>query len=714
MKNYNDTHNKITCFIATYNDSEVISRAIDSVLNQKTNFNYRIVLLDDASRDGTKEVCKDYEQKHPKIIEYRRNESNLGIVDNIYNGLCSVDTEFFTFLEGDDYWINENHLQSAIEKLEENTDCVMFGQNTMKKENNKDSFFIDVDTNPHKFKLEKEQVPIFIHFSARVYRNIFDFSQYNKNVIAWSIGLYYLYLDKGYCYYSDKVTSVFDADNSSYSFSKRPDSEQNKIILELYYNLNLLFNFKYDAILTERAPYANHLNIFKFKLGREKGWEAFIKLYDIWQEYLSINQIFIPQHQYGIKYKIVNVIAKLFGIKKIFVRDRDNTEKKPDKKRIKSDLIIMDDAFPHPLSSFRYAEYTAYLEHFDKLKILCSGSSLPWFKECREIKSIIQDYIQKFPEFKNKLEPFNPRGKVKSKLVFVNFLGNIRQFKLLRKIKKPFVFTLYPGGFFQLNDAKCDKVLKKVFSSKYFRKVIVTQQVTYDYLIQKGFCSKDQIEFIFGVVIPDELLNATPKNQKRFGIDKDTLDICFVAHKYMPEGKDKGYDKFIDVAKRLAKVHDNIKFHVVGSFDEDDIDVTELGDKIKFYGLQQVEWFKPFYADKDIILSPNIPFTLGPGFFDGFPTACVTDAGLNEVAMFATDELSLNQNRYQDGKEIVIIKPDADNIIDKVLHYYNNPEELNNLSKQGREKILELYSYEKQIKPRIKVLEECLKKTNKG
>jgi len=226
--------------------------------------------------------------------------------------------------------------------------------------------------------------------------------------------------------------------------------------------------------------------------------------------------------------------------------------------------------------------------------------------------------------------------------------------------------------------------------------------------LKNKLSQKEKIEFIFGIVTTLELLDMKIAKKKRYGFQKNVLDICFVAHKYTSTGKDKGYDKFIESAHILAKKHDNVRFHVIGQFSIDVIGVEDLKEKIKFYGTQSAEWFKEFYKDKDIIISPNIPFILTPGGFDGFPTASVTEAGLNELAMFATDELNMNENKFIDGKEIVIIQPNSKSIVEKIDFYLKNPDKLKSISESGALKIKDLYSYEKQIGRRISIIQNEL------
>jgi hypothetical protein len=140
------------------------------------------------------------------------------------------------------------------------------------------------------------------------------------------------------------------------------------------------------------------------------------------------------------------------------------------------------------------------------------------------------------------------------------------------------------------------------------------------------------------------------------------------------------------------------------------IEVADIKERIRFYGLQTAHWFEEFYRDKDIILSPNIPFQLlDGGAFDGFPTGCCTDAALHTVAIFCTDELNLNV-RFTDREDIVLIPHDTSQIVEIVSFYCDHPSELQSVAEKGRDKVREIYSYENQIAPRIRILTELIKK----
>ncbi len=254
----------------------------------------------------------------------------------------------------------------------------------------------------------------------------------------------------------------------------------------------------------------------------------------------------------------------------------------------------------------------------------------------------------------------------------------------------------------------CDHKLKRIFSSPCFKKVIVTQQVTYDYILNKGMCSKEKIQMIFGVVMPE--ISKTDLFTKKYywGFDKNRMDICFMAHRYTPYGKDKGYDIFIDVATILHQRYKNIYFHVIGSFDSKIINVDTLGDHIKFHGSLDPEDFDNLFKTIDIILSPNISGQISPGSFDGFPTASCIEAALRGSAIFAHDEFNSAENYFTNEKDIVLIKYDTNDIIDKIIFYYNHPAALKNIAKNGTNRIKELYSLETQMIPRVNLLKKLM------
>jgi glycosyltransferase involved in cell wall biosynthesis len=90
---------------------------------QKTTFPIEILIHDDASSDGTVDIIKEYETKHPEIIKpiYQKdNQHSRGVsISSTYNFPRSRG-KYLSLCEGDDYWTDPYKLQKQVDFLEKN------------------------------------------------------------------------------------------------------------------------------------------------------------------------------------------------------------------------------------------------------------------------------------------------------------------------------------------------------------------------------------------------------------------------------------------------------------------------------------------------------------------------------------------------------------------------------------------------------------------
>lgn len=113
---------KLSVIVVTYNHEKYIRQAIESILNQKVDFQYKIIIADDASTDKTPQIIKEFQKNYPDKIFPIFNEKNLGVLKNVLNIMKHIQTDFIAFLDGDDYWTHEFKLQKQIDFLESNID----------------------------------------------------------------------------------------------------------------------------------------------------------------------------------------------------------------------------------------------------------------------------------------------------------------------------------------------------------------------------------------------------------------------------------------------------------------------------------------------------------------------------------------------------------------------------------------------------------------
>ncbi|MFJ7796607.1 glycosyltransferase family 2 protein [Pseudomonas sp. NPDC096950] len=95
---------KVSVMIITYNQSHLIAETIESVLVQDYK-NLEIVVADDASTDGTREVILDFQRRYPDIVIPVLNEKNIGITGNSNAAFFACSGELVAILGGDDLFL---------------------------------------------------------------------------------------------------------------------------------------------------------------------------------------------------------------------------------------------------------------------------------------------------------------------------------------------------------------------------------------------------------------------------------------------------------------------------------------------------------------------------------------------------------------------------------------------------------------------------------
>lgn len=116
----NTTNPEVAIFMITYNHEDFIAEAIDSVLMQKTNFSYKLVIGEDCSKDSTRDICIEYKKKYPDKIELILNKENLGAMGNSYQVHHACNGKYVAMLEGDDFWTDPLKLQKQYDFMEAN------------------------------------------------------------------------------------------------------------------------------------------------------------------------------------------------------------------------------------------------------------------------------------------------------------------------------------------------------------------------------------------------------------------------------------------------------------------------------------------------------------------------------------------------------------------------------------------------------------------
>lgn len=117
---------KVSVIVPVYNAGKYLKEAIDSVLNQ-TYTDFELLLINDRSTDGSKEICEEYSKKDGRIVLLENSTENHGPGPTRNIGLDNATGDFIYFMDADD-WIDKTLLETCIDRMREtNADIVQVG-----------------------------------------------------------------------------------------------------------------------------------------------------------------------------------------------------------------------------------------------------------------------------------------------------------------------------------------------------------------------------------------------------------------------------------------------------------------------------------------------------------------------------------------------------------------------------------------------------------
>lgn len=122
----------ISVCVITYQHAPYIKKCLDSILMQKINVPFEIIIGEDDSTDGTKKICAKYAQKFPhKIKLFLQSRKNVIYIDghptgryNFVETLKSATGKYIAYIEGDDFWTDPYKLQKQFNVLEQHKDII--------------------------------------------------------------------------------------------------------------------------------------------------------------------------------------------------------------------------------------------------------------------------------------------------------------------------------------------------------------------------------------------------------------------------------------------------------------------------------------------------------------------------------------------------------------------------------------------------------------
>lgn len=250
--------------ITTYNHGAYIKDCINSVLDQQTKYDVKIVCFDDCSTDETTEILKGIQKQFPDKIQILQNKKNLGrgrfsIIKKANE--FSQNYDYWALLNGDDKWLNNYRVERQIDILEKNLNYIgCCGQTKMYDKTGKFLKIIKQDVPFYNLKdliMLEGYKNLYAHPSSFIWKNIY-YKKFkfilpkNKFFKIWGdLSIIYLMLnldDKKKIFCLDEIVSKYNF-NEKGIWSSLSKEKKEKINKNYYLNLISMVSIKYKILI---------------------------------------------------------------------------------------------------------------------------------------------------------------------------------------------------------------------------------------------------------------------------------------------------------------------------------------------------------------------------------------------------------------------------------------------------------------------------------
>lgn len=110
----------VSICITSYNLEKYIAKTIDSIISQKTDFHFEIIIGDDCSTDNTRNILLKYKEDYPNIVRLIFHDKNIGVLKNDLSLIHAARGFYIAWCDGDDWWIDNYKISKQVNILLDN------------------------------------------------------------------------------------------------------------------------------------------------------------------------------------------------------------------------------------------------------------------------------------------------------------------------------------------------------------------------------------------------------------------------------------------------------------------------------------------------------------------------------------------------------------------------------------------------------------------
>ena len=162
---------KVSVCVVTYNQKEYIRECLQSIVDQETDFNFEVIVADDFSTDGTRDIVREFAKNYPRIVKPIFHKSNIGPFKNFLFVHEQATGEYVAHIDGDDFML-PSKLSIQVEELDKNQDCTVCVHEVRRFDQRNNQY---LPFNPKKIPRKSDlrfllmNLPFFTH-SSKMYR----------------------------------------------------------------------------------------------------------------------------------------------------------------------------------------------------------------------------------------------------------------------------------------------------------------------------------------------------------------------------------------------------------------------------------------------------------------------------------------------------------------------------------------------------------------
>lgn len=260
----------VSVLMLTYNHGPYVAQAIESVLGQKTSYPLELIICDDASKDETQRIVREYAGRDPRIV-LSIQPVNTRLGKNFADGCAKIRGKYVAFCEGDDYWLTDEKLQKQVSFLEANPDFMIAAHkvqilDTANKQPGAAPAYIYKDCTADEqrikdgvFYADEALANYYFQTGSLVLRWLFPdgFPHWYRKRMMFDHFLFMLHAVEGKIKYFDEAMSVWRRHGGGYSWLQTQDKglffqKEGEDWIKLYMNMDSFFSNRFHLQIRER------------------------------------------------------------------------------------------------------------------------------------------------------------------------------------------------------------------------------------------------------------------------------------------------------------------------------------------------------------------------------------------------------------------------------------------------------------------------------